>query len=544
MSGTTSSNFRRTPGPAPWQGRRRPAAVGLLLVAVAVAGCGGEPTKPKGKTTPPRAQARSSKALPPGNENSPPGSGAVSQTSETPRETAQSATGENASPSAGSGASSSTSGAAHTAETGRTADSSADWPNWRGPGVRSAAVGAQLPSVWPEQPPFPVWQAPLGSGWSSPIVVGNRLFATDRTEAVERLLAFDAATGKPLWERTNPVDFDPHAVGRAHGNGPKGTPASAAGRVYSLGIAGWLQCVAAEDGRPIWSHNLPAEFGRHEPLPTGRATVVGEQHVLVPVGNDEGSPVPLFGYTGSPLVVDDKVILSVGGELGGTIMAFDAATGTVVWQALSENVSYSSPVAAELGGVPQVVAMTGPRVVGLRLSDGELLWSYPFQIQYDESIGTPAVGDDLVLVTGTYQPLTALHITAGGMGDGDSQTATLAWENPDLESYLSSMVVHQGHVYGMDDGGRFACVRLSDGVTQWSAGRHGFYCSPILCGDQFIGLNEKGELSAFAAAPQAFSLRTRLKLAEAATWTMPAVVGSRVYVRSGDGLACYDFSVR
>lgn len=536
MSGTTSDRTPAAVRPAPDQGRRRRAAVGVLLVAFALAGCGGEPTKPKEKSTPQRAQVQKNKAPSPESQASSTGGESSFPTSETPR--------ENASPAAGSGASSSTSGVIHTAETGRTADSSTDWPNWRGPGVRSAAVGALLPAVWPEQPPVAVWQAPLGSGWSSPIVVGNRLFVSDRTEAVERLLAFDAGTSAPLWERTNPVDFDPHAVGRAHGNGPKATPACAAGRVFSLGIAGWLQCVAVEDGRPIWSHNLPAEFGRHEPLPTGRANVVGEQHVLVPVGNDEGAPVPLFGYTGSPLVVDNKVILSVGGELGGTIMAFDAATGTVVWQALDENVSYSSPIAAELGGVPQVVVMTGPRVVGLRLTDGELLWSYPFQIQYDESIGTPAVSDDLVLVTGTYQPLTALRIAADGMGDGVSQTATLAWENPDLESYLSSMVVHEGHIYGMDDGGRFACVRLSDGVTQWSAGRHGFYCSPILCGDQFIGLNEKGELSAFAATPQAFSLRTRLKLADAATWTMPAVVGSRIYVRSGDGLACFDFSSR
>ena len=527
MSGTTPRRTRPALRPAPEQGLRWWAAARLLLsLTIALGGCGGETTNPRGKTSARRAESLRS--------------GAPSQSGAAPRETAQSEPATKLRPAPEAGASSATTSAANTAAMGRPADKFSDWPNWRGPGVRSVALGTELPSIWPGQPPLPLWQAPLGTGWSSPIVVEARLFVTDRAEAVERLLAFDAATGKPLWERTNPVDFEPHAVGRAHGNGPKGTPACAAGRVFSLGIAGWLQCVAAEDGRPIWSHNLPAEFGRQEPLPTGRATVVGEQHVLVPVGNDEGAPVPLFGYTGSPLVIDDKVILSVGGELGGTIMALDAATGAVVWQALDENVSYSSPVAAELGGVPQVVAMTGPRVVGLRLTDGELLWSYPFQIQHDESIGTPAIGDDLVLVTGTYRPLTALHIT----GDGDSQTATLAWENPDLESYLSSMVVHEGHVYGMDDGGRFACVRLSDGVTQWSEGRHGFYCSPVLCEDQFIGLNEKGELSAFAATPQAFSLRTRFKLAEAATWTMPAVVGSRVYVRNGDGLACFDFSVR
>ncbi|MGD9646067.1 MAG: PQQ-binding-like beta-propeller repeat protein [Pirellulales bacterium] len=494
------------------------AAARLLIVAAIVAGgCRDNATAPKKKS----AERTTSKSH-----------AVTSGTTSTPG-TGQQASSQNSVPQTKSPETDATSSTASEA-------SAPAWAAWRGPAGRSIAAGTQLPEIWPIEAPPPVWQAALGTGWSSPIVAEGRVFVTDRSAEIERLVAFDAQSGEPIWERTNHVEFEPHAVGRAHGNGPKGTPAWSAGRVYSLGIAGWLQCSSSDDGATLWSHNLPAQFGRREPLPSGQATVIGEQHVLVPVATGEGAPVPLFGYTGSPLVVDDKVILSVGGDLGGTIMAFDATTGAVVWQALHENVSYSSPVAAELGGVPQVVVMTGPRVVGLRLSDGELLWSYPFQIQYDESIGTPAIGDDLVLITGTYRPLTAVHITR----DGDSQTATLAWENPDLESYLSSMVVYEGHVYGMDDGGRFACVRLSDGVTQWSEGRHGFYCSPILCGGQFLGLNEKGELSVFDASPQAFALRTRLRLTDAATWTMPAVVGSRIYVRSGEGLACFDFSSR
>src|SRR5690606_34484719 len=156
---------------------------------------------------------------------------------------------------------------------------------------------------------------------------------------------------------------------------------------------------------------------------------------------------------------DGKLILEVGGQRGGTVMAFDCQSGEVAWQSLDENVSYSSPVIAELAGRKQVVAMTGPRVVGLDLADGRLLWSHPFQIQYDESISTPVVAGNLVLVTGDSRPLTALEVAR----QGDGIQCRVAWRNDDLSSYLSSPLAFGGHVYGMNDDGEFVCIRLSDG---------------------------------------------------------------------------------
>jgi hypothetical protein len=183
-----------------------------------------------------------------------------------------------------------------------------------------------------------------------------------------------------------------------------------------------------------------------------------------------------------------------------------------------------------------VVVMTGPRVVGLDLADGGLLWSHPFQIPYDESISTPAVADDLVLVTADRHPLTALRITRAGHG----WHKEVAWTNEILSSYLSSMLVYEGHVYGMNDGGELACVRLSDGKTLWTGGSHGYYCSPVLAGRRLLGLNEQGELAVVAAEPAGYRPLGLSKLARGGAWTMPAVVGSRIYVRSGEGLDCFD----
>lgn len=417
------------------------------------------------------------------------------------------------------------------------ADKSTDcsaWPAWRGAGGDGIARGCKLPQSWPTAP-LPVgWEAPLKSGWSSPVVADGRVFITDRDGDVERLLAFDARTGRQLWARTHPVDFDPHVVGRRHGNGPKSTPVVAAGRVYSLGIAGWLECCDERDGTSQWHLNLPAEFGKPQRMTSNRAMVNGEDNVLVPVGDHLGAAVPLFGYTGSPRVESGRLICPIGQPKAGTLAALDAATGRIIWHALEENVSYSSPIITELAGVRQIVAMTGPRVVGLAWDDGRLLWSHPFQVQYDESISTPVVSGNMVIVTAEGHPLTALEIQSKGSG----QSAKLAWENFDLTSYLSSMLAYEGHIYGMNDGGEFCCIRVEDGRTRWAGGKHGFYCTPLLADGRLLCLNERGSLLVISADPKEYRALGESQLTSATTWTTPALVGENLYIRSADGLRC------
>lgn len=412
----------------------------------------------------------------------------------------------------------------------------ADWPQWRGPQSSGVARDTKFPAVWPAGPLAPLWTAPTADGWSSPVVADGRVFVTDRDDVSERVAAFDAATGRLLWRVTNPVDFDPHQVGRRHGNGPKSTPAVSGDKVYALGIAGWLQCLNAADGAVVWKHVLPAEYADSQPLPGGRAYVNGETNVIVPIGDARGAPVPLFGYTGSLVVAGDLLIAPVGGTRGGTIMAFDKHSGRVVWQALNENVSYSSPIVVDLAGLRQVVAMTGPRVVGLDVRDGRLLWSFDYQVQYDESIGTPVVADDLVLVTAVGRPLSAHRIVA----ENGAFRAAEAWRNDDLSSYLSSMLAVGGHVYGMNDGGEWHCLRLSDGNTVWRGGNHGYYSTPVLVDNRLLGLNERGELDVVAADPTAYRNLLQRRLTSEATWTSPAVVGNRLYVRSRTSLICFE----
>ncbi|HQU46478.1 MAG TPA: PQQ-binding-like beta-propeller repeat protein, partial [Pirellulales bacterium] len=275
----------------------------------------------------------------------------------------------------------------------------------------------------------------------------------------------------------------------------------------------------------------------------GRAYVHGTQSVIVPVGEGQGAPVPLFGYTGSLLVTEGLVISSVGGSKAGTIMAFDAETGKEAWRALDDEVSYSSPVSALLAGREQVVVMTGPEVVGLELATGRKLWSWPFQIQYNESISTPAVADPYVVVNGDGRPLTALKITPRG----DGCALAVAWENRDLSSYLSSAVITHGHVYGMNDGGEFGCVRLDDGKMAWLVGgtalwgneRAAYYCTPLLAGPRLLALDERGRLSILSATPKPPPPLSITRLTDREAWSSPALVGNMLYVRAREQLLAF-----
>jgi outer membrane protein assembly factor BamB len=410
------------------------------------------------------------------------------------------------------------------------------WPQWRGQGSRAVLSIDTLPNPWPGGAPKRIWHAPLGTGWSSPVVANGRVFITDRTDGTERLLAFDADTGREIWAEGHAVDFDPHPVGRQHGNGPKGTPLVDEDKVYAVGIAGRLECRKVTDGSLVWEVNYPAVFGEPRSLPDGKARVNGTTDVTVPIGNGKGGSVPLFGYTGSPTLWRNLLVTPVGGERGGTIIAFDKNTGRPVWKALEENVSYSSPVIAQFDDISQIVVMTGPRVVGLAAETGALLWSHPFQIQYDESISTPAIGPNMVLVTATGRPLTALRITH----DGGKWTKQIAWTNEILSSYLSSMVVADDYVYGMNDGGEFSCLRLADGKALWTGGNEGYYSSPIVAGKRLFALNERGRLTVLGSGPEAYQPMGASQLTKGETWTMPAIVGSRIYVRSKEGLSCFE----
>ena len=389
-----------------------------------------------------------------------------------------------------------------------------DWPQWRGPNRDGVAVGFKLPARWPKGDLKPVWRVPLGDGYSAPVIVGGKLFTHDREGDDEFVYCLDAATGRQIWRFGYAAPYKMHEAATGHGPGPKSTTTVVDGRVYAFGITSILTCLDAETGNPIWQHDLKLEY--------------------------DAAPAE-YGTAASPLIDGSLVIVSVGGKKGGSVMAFDKKDGKFVWMAVpGELPAMSSPIAADLGGVRHVLTFTEKQFVGLDARTGKVLWRYPFTTNYRQNTVTPVVvGNDLVIASGIGKFTFALRVTKSAAG----VTMTEAWKNRDLILYMSSPVLVGGHIYGLGPRGAIVCVNAITGETVWT-GRSFLreYCSVVAAGDRLLVLDTEGLVTVIKADPSGYQELGQSKLLDGPTWSHLALVGSRIYVRSRQQLACFDLA--
>ena len=218
------------------------------------------------------------------------------------------------------------------------------WPQWFGPTRDGRAPAGPLRTDWEINPPKPLWTAPCGGGYASVVVANGRAYTFDRTGTQERIAAFDSESGAKLWETAWEADYS----GIGYGSGPRATPTIHEGKLYALGATGKFVCLDLATTKPLWEHDLKAEFK---------------------------APTPTWGFASAPLIEGNRVIVQPGGKAG-TIVAFDKTTGELAWTHGSEPTGYSSPTAATCAGVRQVIAITGDSILGLRPETGELLWQH------------------------------------------------------------------------------------------------------------------------------------------------------------------------
>lgn len=393
------------------------------------------------------------------------------------------------------------------------------WPQWRGPRRDGVAVGARLPERLPESLPVPRWRVPVGIGYASPVVENGMVFAMGRDDAgKEWCYGIDDASGKVRWKHGYASAFvppDPTA-----GKGPNSTPTIDRDRVYALGLGGMFHCLDARTGRVLWKRDFAREFWGSDPNPLA----------------DNGHPV--CGAAASALADGDTAVIPVGGPKGGSLAAFDRRTGAVRWKALDDRSSYASPLLAEIAGVRQWVAFTGKRMVGLDAATRALLWEHPFKAMYEQTIATPALWRDRVLVSGEARPTVALEIGRSGAG----MTVRTAWQNPELSAYLVSPVVVADHAIGMDHRSRrLVCVAMETGKTAWTSGRVARqFAALTVAGGRLLAVTDLGEIQVVAADPKAFAVERVWKAGEPGQlWSQLAVVDNRIYVRDQKHLSCY-----
>jgi outer membrane protein assembly factor BamB len=375
----------------------------------------------------------------------------------------------------------------------------AEWPGFRGPERDGAVRGARIETDWSAHPPVQIWKRAIGPGWSSFAVHGNVIYTQEQRGPEEVVASYRMDTGKPVWAHRDQARFWESNGGA----GPRSTPTLGKGRVYTLGATGLLNALNEADGSVVWSRNAAA---------------------------DTGKKIPEWGFSGSPLLLGDLVVVATSGQMA----AFDAETGAPRWTGPNAGASYSSPHLFTADGVAQILLLGGNKVVSVSPADGKQLWEHSWSGYPIVQPGLTAEGDVLVSVSessGTRR-LSVKQQSGGWKVDE-------RWTTNGLKPYFNDFVVHKGHAYGFD-GAILACIDLEDGKRKWKGGRYG-HGQLVLLPEQdvLLVLSEDGELALVRATPDGYSELARKPGIEGKTWNHPVLVGDVLLARNGEEMAAF-----
>lgn len=388
-----------------------------------------------------------------------------------------------------------------------------DWPQFRGPRGDGTWRAPKLSTTWPADGLKQAWKQPIGGGYAGVSVANGRVITMDRqlNPEVERVLCFDAKSGRPLWKHKYPV-----AYGKLdYGNGPRAAPTIHGKHVYTVGAMGDVRCLNIDTGTEVWKKNYLADF--HGRLPT-------------------------WGFAGSPVVYGDWLIVQPGGDNGHSIMALDRATGNTIWQSLDDEAGYCTPVVHRIHDQDELICWTPSHIRCLEVRTGKLLWSHPYEITYGVSIAKPIIHEDIVLVAGYWHGSKAIQLSS------TPTDAKLLWEeNRYLRGLMSQPLYREGHVYLLDKQYGLTCFELQTGKKLWDDKNQmtprdrNPHASLVWLGDsdRAIILNAEGELILARLTPEGYHEQSRSKII-GLTWAHPAFAGNQVFARSDQELVSYE----
>jgi outer membrane protein assembly factor BamB len=380
------------------------------------------------------------------------------------------------------------------------------WTEFRGPGRAGRYDETPILTSWPSSGLRELWRQPVGEGYSSFTVADGRAFTIEKRRNQEAVAAYDLQTGRELWTSMSNAEFV-----QSEGDGPRSTPTWDSGRVYALGGTGELRCVDGRTGKLIWSRDTLRENGAQN-LQWGQAV--------------------------SPLVVDDKVIVQPGGSQGKSVVAYNKLTGAPAWKVLNDRQAYTSPMLVTLAGTRQVMIVTANRVVGLDPSNGAMLWEYPWNTQMGINASQPIMvdGNRFFISAGYSKGCALVEVTRSGV----AFVARKIWENNMMKNKFNSSVLHDGHIYGLDEG-ILTCLDVETGVKKWKDGRYR-YGQVLLASGHLIVMTEEGDLVLVRANPEKLDEVTRFSALKGRCWNYPAMASGRLLLRNATEMVCYDIA--
>ncbi len=373
-----------------------------------------------------------------------------------------------------------------------------DWSGFRGPHRDGKIPDVRVETDWSASPPVELWRRPIGPGWSSFAVHGDRLYTQEQRGDEEAVTCYSLTTGEPIWRHRDTARFWESIAGA----GPRATPTLQDDRLYTFGATGILNVLDAVDGTVVWSRNA---------------------------ASDAGAEAPNWGFTSSPLVANDLVVVSAAGRL----VAYDLSNGELRWLGPDGGVTYSSPHLVTLDGVEQILLLGGVGATSFAF-DGTVLWENAWKGQ---PLVQPALiaSGDVVTSAGEGYGVRRLAVANGAGG----WTVEERWTSNRLKPNFNDFVVHKDHAFGFD-GNILACIDLEDGERKWKGGRYG-QGQLVFLSDQdlLLVISEKGDLALVEASAEKFSELARFPAIEGKTWNHPVVVDDVLLVRNGQEMAAF-----
>ncbi|MFN3649804.1 MAG: PQQ-binding-like beta-propeller repeat protein [Armatimonadota bacterium] len=390
-----------------------------------------------------------------------------------------------------------------------------EWAQWRGPNRDGISRETGLLKSWPQGGPRLLWKSEgLGGGYATPSVAGGRIYGMGYRGDDEVVWALDERTGQPVWSTR--IAAANHDVG--YGEGSRSTPTVVGNRLYVLGVSGDVVCLNTADGKPVWQKNLVREFG---------------------------GAVPNWGYSESPLVDGQKVIVTPGGPQA-TLVALDRNSGNVIWRSQvpqGDPAHYASAIAAEVDGVRQYIQFLHGGVVGVAAEDGRFLWRYNRPASGTANIATPVFQDNMLFAAAAYNVgggLVKLARTPNGV------SAEEVYFTRDMKNKHGGMVLVDGYLYGFDDPGTLTCVEFKTGETKWQNRSVGGNGSVVYADGNLYCRSQSGPVALVEANPSQYVEKGRFEpqRSNKNAWAHPVIAGGKLLLRDQDFMLCYDVKAR
>lgn len=387
------------------------------------------------------------------------------------------------------------------------APAAGDWPQWRGPERSGLSQEKGLMKQWPETGPRRNWSiSNLGEGYGSLAIQGDRIFVQGTNRNASVIFSLNRADGKTVWSAALGPKVD-----EGRGNGPRSTPTIDGDRIYVLTENGDLACLRGRDGSRVWSKNILREFGGDNP------------HWLI---------------SESPLIDGNRVIVSPGGK-GAGIVALDKMTGKTVWTSseLNDGAGYASCIVADVGGVKTIMNFTSRAAVGVRASDGKLMWRYDRAANNTANCTTPVYLNNKVFFSSAYGTGAALLDLTPQSGEVKAREV---YFTRDMQNHHGGVVLVNGYIYGFSNS-ILTCIEFATGKKMWSDRSVGKGALTYADGMLFL-MGENNLVGLAEATPSGYKEKGRFSIADQGkpSWAHPVVAGGKLYIRNQGELAAYD----